>query len=209
MCKEFKRLLSEYNYYQRKGIDQTENYILLFEGNSKIVDLAKIDAVKKRVRKGAFYLSRKKSNKVDEYLVIDMFKGHVYKINSKHYTVKVDDDNILVINNKTGIRQSLIVNEKLRFGDIKHLGIPNYTYSSGDGNYRGIPSVRFENDYKYSIRVHWIIALMHWGIETLNKCVGSSPTHRLRRKITYKISNDNSISNLEIKVGTDNYKGEK
>ncbi len=209
MSKEFKKKLRELNHYQRKGIDQTENYSLLFKGNSKVVDLAKINAVKKRVQKGAFYLSRKKSKEADEYLVIDMFKGHVYKINSGNYTVKVDNDNILVINNATGMEQFLIVNEKLKFGDIKHLGITNYTYLSGDGNFKGVPAVRFENSYKYSIKVHWIIGLMKWGIETLNKCVGSSPTHRLRRKIAYEKSNDNSILNLEIKVGTDNYKGEK
>lgn len=207
MTKLTKELI-ELNKKQREGLDQTANYSALFNGNSRIVNMAKIDAVKVKVQRGAFYLSQLKSVTADEYLVIDMHQGQIYKINKKLYTVKVADDNILVINKQTGEKTFLIVDGKLEFGNIKHLGIENYTYMSGRDDFKGFPALRIDNNYKDSIRIHWIIALMKWGIKTLNKCEGNSPTLRLRRKITFTNSGDNSISNLEIKGGIDNYKGE-
>lgn len=203
MSKELNVMLKELNSLQLKGVDQTASYELLFNGDSRLVDMAKIDVAKERVQKGAYFLSRRKSSKLDEYLIIDMYCGQVYKINSKFYTVKVANDNIQVIDNFTGKEQYLIVNGKLNFGDIKHLGMGNYTYFSGDADFKGIPAVRFDNSYKDSIRVHWIIALMNWGIDRINKCVGSSPIFRLRHKVAYKKSEDNSISNLEILTGAD------
>jgi hypothetical protein len=93
----------------------------------------------------------------------------------------------------------------LDFGNVKHLGVNNYTYCSSDriSGFKGIPAVRFDNNYKDSIRVHWIIGLMEWGIITINLCVGNSPTHRLRHVVAYKESKNNSKSNLQILKGTD------
>lgn len=202
------KVLIELNNNQREGVDQTANYSALFNGNSRIVSMAKIDAVKEKVKKGAFYLSQLKSVTADEYLVIDMHQGQIYKINKMLYTVKIADDNILVFNKQTGEKTYLIVDGKLVFGNVKHFGIENYTYMSGSEDFKGFPALRINNVYKDSIRIHWIVALMKWGIEILNKCEGDSPTLRLRRIKSYKKSNDNSISNLEIKGGTDDYKGE-
>jgi hypothetical protein len=194
------KTLEELNRLQRKGIDQTVRYKILFGGNKRVVEMAKIDAVKQKVQKGRFYLSKKKSNTTDEYLVIDMFKGQVYKINSEHYTIKVVEDNFLVKDNITGEEQFLILKGKLVFGNVKHLGLNNYTYFSGkpEQDYKGIPAVRFNNNFSDSIRVHWIIALMHWGIEVMNNCVGNVPIHTLLHKVSYKKSKDNSITNLQV-----------
>ncbi|MFG6497277.1 hypothetical protein P8610_18080 [Fictibacillus sp. UD] len=203
MSIEFQRKLEHMNRLQRKGVDQEDNYRLLFDENSKVVEMAKINAHKEKVRNGAFYLSCKKSDKADEYLVIDMFEGQVYKVNKMDYRVKIADDNILVTDKATKKEKFLIVKGKLDFGEIKYLGIKHYTYFSGGRDFKGVPAVRFNNSYKYSIRVHWIIALMRYGIETMNKCVGNSPVFRLRHKVAYKKSADNSIRNLHILTGND------
>lgn len=205
---DFNKKLEEINKKQREGVDQTENYSLLFGGDPKLINMAKIDAVKEEVQNGAFYLSRLKSKTADDYLIVDMYKGHIYKINSQLYVVQVVDDNILVTNKETGDKTFLIDNKKLAFGNIRHLGEKNYTFMSSNGGFKGVPALRIDNDYTESIRVHWIVGLMRSGIIVLNKCVGISPTLRLRRKTSYKKSGDNSINNLEIKKGTDNYKGE-
>lgn len=208
MYKGIHSKLLELNRLQREGVDQTDSYSLLFGNNTRVVEMAKINAMKIKLQKGRFYLSRKKSKKVDEYLVIDMVNGQVYKINSKFYTVKVVDDNIQVIDNRTGEEHFLIIESKLDFGNVRHLGINNYTYFSGDSSrgYRGVPAVRFENNSADSIRVHWIIALIKWGILTLNLCVGNSPTHKLRHKVAHIKSKNNSIYNLQILKGTDTKK---
>jgi hypothetical protein len=206
MNTDIRSKLQELNSLQREGVDQKANYGLLFGNNRRVVEMAEIDAMKIKVQRGRFYLSRMKSKTADEYLVIDMFNGgHVNKINSKHYTAKVVEDNILVIDNNTGEEQVLIVHGKLDFGNVKHLGFNNYTYFSGDSRrgYKGVPALRFDNNFADSIRVHWIIALMKWGILTLNKCVGNSPTHKLRHIVAYEKSKDNSVFNLQILNGTD------
>ncbi|MEC1722529.1 hypothetical protein [Schinkia azotoformans] len=201
MTKDFQLKLEEYNRLQRKGDDQTANYSLLFGNNKRVVEMAKIDAIKEKVQNGAFYLSRKKSKRVDEYLIIDMFNGgNIDKINSDQYTAKVVDDNILVIDNITGDEHFLITEGKLDYGNVKHLGSSNYTYFSTnrERGFMGVPAVRFNNNFSDSIRVHWIVALMKWGIEDLNKCVGDSPIYTLLHKVAYVKSKDNSISNLRI-----------
>ncbi|UGB29969.1 hypothetical protein [Metabacillus sp. B2-18] len=205
MYKNIHSKLQEFNRLQREGVDQTDNYILLFGDNTRVVEMAKINAMKIKVQKGKFYVSRKKSKTTDEYLVIDMVNGQVYKIKSKLYTVKVVDDNILVIDNNTGEEHFLIEGGKLDFRNVKHLGMNNYTYFSGDSSsdYKGVPAVRFENNFADSIRVHWIIALMKCGIIILNLCVGNSPTHKLRHIVAYEKSKNNSVRNLQILKGTD------
>jgi hypothetical protein len=89
MYKDIHSKLQEFNRLQREGVDQTDNYILLFGDNTRVVEMAKINAMKIKVQKGRFYLSRKKSKTADEYLVIDMIHGHVYKINSKISQLKL------------------------------------------------------------------------------------------------------------------------
>src|SRR5690606_35281231 len=108
MNKDFQSKLEELNSKQRKGVDQTANYNLLFNGDTRLVDMAKIDVAKEEVQNGAYYLSRRKSAKADEYLVSDMVDGQVYKINSKCYTAKVVDNNILVTDDFTGEEHFLI-----------------------------------------------------------------------------------------------------
>ncbi|MGR6904592.1 hypothetical protein [Lysinibacillus sp. BSL11] len=208
MYKDIHSYLREVNRLQREGTDQTDNYILLFGDNARVVEMAKINAMKIKVQKGKFYVSRKKSKTTDEYLVIDMINGQVYKIKSKLYTVKVVDDNILAFDNNTGEEHFLILEGKLDFGNVKHLGIKNYTYFSGDSSidYKGVPAVRFDNNFADSIRVHWLIALMQWGILALNLCVGNSPTHKLRHIVAYEKSKNNSVYNLQILKGTDDKK---
>ncbi|MEC1717227.1 hypothetical protein ABEV09_07220 [Schinkia azotoformans] len=206
MYKNIHSKLQEFNRLQREGVDQTANYTLLFGDNTRVVEMAKINALKQKVQKGKFYLSQKKSKIADEFLVIDMFNGQVYKIKSKLYTVKVVDDNILAIDNNSGEEHFLIVDGKLDFSNIKKaLGTSNYTYFSGDSRrgFKGVPAVRFENNSADSIRVHWIIALMKWGIIILNLCVGDSPTHKLRHIVSYEKSKNNSVRNLQILKGTD------
>lgn len=188
--------LNELNRYHRIGFDQTANYMELFEGNRKAVELAKIDALKVRVRNGAFYLSRKKSLNDDEYLLIDMYRGDVYKIDSKLYRVKVDDDKILAIDNFTDEEHFLLVGGKLDLKNIIYLGKNNYTKFSCDkaSNFEGYPALRFNNSYEDSIRVHRIIALMKWGMGILS-------THKVKFTIPYTKSLDNSILNLKVVLG--------
>ena len=182
----------------RMGINQTETFREIYYGNEKIVELAKIDALKERIQNGAFYLSEKGN----EYLIVDMYAGHVYKMDKEKYTLVADDeeDNILVIDSFLDTEKFLIEDGVLNFEGLSYFGISNYTKLSRNmkRGFEGYDGVRFNNSFRDSIKVHTLVALMDYGIEIVANCVGVCRTHDIHHIESYKRTRDNSIMNLSV-----------
>jgi hypothetical protein len=180
----------------KMGIDQTDTLTRFFGAELKIVELAKIDILKERVLNGAFYLSRKDK----EWLVVDMFGGDVHKVDARKYLLIAEENNILVTDLDTDEEFYILSEGRLFWGNVKHLGPDNYTFQSSDKRrgFKGYPSLRFSNSYNKSLRIHWIIALMNYGIEAVEVCVGLFRTHEIHHKVPFGATANNSISNLVI-----------
>jgi len=189
------------NYFRSLGLTD----------NKKRIELAKMDFDKQAVLGGRFFLTRKG----DEWVVVDMFnphrhekhgiefRGNCFLVDTNLYDMEVteDEENILVTDLETGKEKYLIVNGLLNFEGIKHKGVANYTYQSSRPaeNFIGYPALRFNNSYADSLRVHWIIYMMNWGIEIACYCVGSKVSGRkydIHHKVPFSISFDSSPSNL-------------
>lgn len=139
-----------------------------------------------------FYLTYTYELGVKVFVLVDTAKGEVYKFSGVRYESIVKGNMLVVTDLKNKQSHTVLLDGFLNLNCIAMK--KDYVFMSSPR----YPALRIENEYCSSIRIHWLVILMDHEVEDVLRCSGNYRINEIHHKIPYKISKDNSRSNLEL-----------